>query len=73
MPTITSARDKNHLGRLAMELGLEDEVPNFMITAGAVEVPQALITKIEAVMKDGKKPELHGDLLEARRIIRQAY
>jgi hypothetical protein len=55
MPAVSSAKDKNTLGIVAMTLGLEDEGSILMTSPGSVQVPHSLEQKLEEAAKGKSK------------------
>lgn len=72
MAVVTSSKDKNFLGCVAIDLGMDAVGAEFMSSAGAVLIPTNFISRLEKEMARPSKPAMLNDIREAWKICRSA-
>jgi hypothetical protein len=72
MAAVTSSKDKNFLGAVAFDLGMDAVGADFMSSAGAVQIPSAFLARLEKEMSRPSKPAMLNDIREAWKVCRNA-
>lgn len=70
MAQVTSAKDKNFLGPIAMDLKMDELALTLMTTSSAVEIPGSFTTKLEQTLKVEKMPARQDELRRALKLAR---
>ncbi len=70
MAQITSAKDKNFLGPIAMDLKMDDLALKLMTTSAAVEIPGSFTAKLEQTLKLEKNPAKQEQFRQALKMAR---